>query len=274
MTMKKPYMISRFNGIDATTDPFLLGQEDPTKSSLSYNLRAKRGVKVARGGYQPVLLGTALKRPAIYFPPGAKAVIPCTKTGANIADSNMCCFGGREFTIEFWHRGSWYPKVRYIHEVPNLEFTNGGGAIDPKYHFIVEFYNATSVQRTNVRIWFITYTAGPTFLQNIWLCNTGFEMGDKWHHMCIKRDADGALWIQFDGAASVAMTKTQGTDASDIIEWNHVLNPSGAVHNLNPYRGYSYISGDCMSIAEFRIWKGFRFDYDVLADMNNQVAVA
>ena len=45
-----PMDIQGWEGVDYTTDPFILGKKAPNKSSLAFNYRAKQGVRVCRNG--------------------------------------------------------------------------------------------------------------------------------------------------------------------------------------------------------------------------------
>ena len=261
---KRPFNQIKFRGINNTDDPFLVGQTDPSLSAGGWNFRAEKGIRIGRGGYAFLAGQTDLKRSGVYFPYGAKAILPLTKEKANLADTFFLA-GESNFTIEFWYRTDYYPGTRYVCRAMDLNIDGN------TEHMNISFYQMATNHQTGIELKFITGSAGSYTQADYYY--EGIETDGTWHHIALKRDYSSGVDIQLDGGASAAMTAT--TASSDaLVDADSIFNVTSLIYNDNPLYGNHLEIGDHeLHIAEFRIWRGYRDDTDVLADMNVQVEV-
>ncbi|MFH2047762.1 MAG: hypothetical protein ABIK92_21765 [Pseudomonadota bacterium] len=272
-----PYSISNFAGVDATSDPFILGRKNPEAVSLSYNYRARKGgIRTVRGGYREVVTGTSFNRSGLYFPKNSEVTIPYVALGTAYNTCGMMALDKVDFTIEFWYKCNFRGQEYEIASNPYMR--NSTGAYK---HMRVAFYpvveSGSTLRITGVQVEFLTHdgTAGgsaATVTANVYYYET-IPTDGEWHHIAIARDTDGGMWLSIDDDTSYsAMTKNTGpaSDNESLIKSAHVANIGtafGGNGNVNSYPlfGACYQLGlDNGALAEWRMWGDYRSISEIL----------
>lgn len=253
---KRLVNITGFDGVDATTDPYVLGKDNQKKSVLSYNFRAKNGVRVGRFGYEPKIQGSVFTRSGIYFPYGAKAILPNTKLGSNLA-TNFYCAETTAFSIEFYYKGDFESFGRYVCHIP-CYFSSSAMS-----HMTVEFVASDEhAGETNLDLSFIVDDSG--YQECTYSFYDAFPMDGDWHHVAITRSSDGSTLVAYLDVDSTALdydTSSDGSTAAFPTADNFQEDQSEPL-----FYNHLQIGSSKLSIAEFRIWNDERSYAEIAAN--------
>jgi len=285
MTEKWVNMIG-WMGDDYTTDPYILGKnQEAPKSQISYNFRAKNGIRVARKGYEPVLDLTTdetgetatgrFRKSGAHFPYGAKAILPLTTT--DYIDSFYLASDvstwQKEFTIEVWVRTPYLVGERFIMNIPVEYDTSAitrhmslslaafspwtkGGSLRPILRLCVEEEAAPgTLHQVEIK------GEGDTFI----------KADGEWHHIALTR-ADGSdeIKMYFDADYKGLLDATPGTYDGEPFPKDSSFKEDAT----NPlYHNHLEIGDWDLDIAELRIWKTER-TYSEIEDNYNIELVA
>ena len=272
---EEPINVPGWMGVDFTTDAFLLGKKKEPKSSLAYNYRAKNGVRLGRGGFQPVLdidsTATAndqyFKKAGVYFPPGSCAILPIITTSYE----DTFCLASTDtvdqyaFTVEFWYRADYTAFNRTVCEIP----VNFAGATT---HFKIELFPQTAAsplsKTTYLRMYLaLSDEADPEVISSEnYVSRSEITTDGDWHHLAITRDETnpgGNVRMHIDGdATGVLMDPIVGTGDTRLP-----LSDSFATGLDGPAKyNYLKLGGDGISMCDFRIWSTDK-TADIAADM-------
>jgi hypothetical protein len=257
---EKPIPVSGWKGVDTTTDEFLLGQTDPTKSVLAYNYRVKNGVRVGRTGFTPVIdfaSSEYLKKSGVYFPPGSKAIFPHT----SIEYTNSFYLAGTqeapqtEFTIELWYRGIQNTEYTTFLDIP-VDFGTDINAQDVVSVVKLRFTPTTQPGQSSLQAFVMlgdNATAEVVGQQEYINAGVYVDLDDEWHHLAVymKSSDQANLYYVLDGGSEVTMAAQQTLTGYDYLAGNDTHKDS---HVSPKYYQHMEIGGDGISIAEFRIW--------------------
>jgi hypothetical protein len=264
-----PFSIHRFTGVDATSDPYLLGRETPTSASLAHNFRSRKGgARTLRGGYREVSPGSELNKSGLYFPAGSAVVFPYQLMPSAFNVCGMMATGGSSVAIEFWYKQGYSYYERYVCYNPYI-------IVDGYRHMGVVMYPVepdtstdAGTQSTGVRFEFVTTDGvGGSASGNAYKFD-GVPADGAWHHLAILREGDTTFKVYVDGSEAGSMKAV----ATDAVTSNNFPNYYELVHtpldqniNIYPLFGNCLVLGlDNGALAEFRIWDERRFPQDIL----------
>ena len=256
-----------WNGIDYTTDPFLLGKDDPSKSALAYNYRAKKGIRECRFGHTPIIdfaNGNPFRKSGVYFPPESYAVLPHTKDSYN---DTFYAAGATEFTLEFWFRAEYQAYDRTLCCIP-MDF---GSSIEN--HMCMKLIPRVGDDFRNTLIYFYMIMEDPETTGSIaqmpyWPTSTLVDLNGEWHHIAIYRYAGmDDCGYRLDGGDEVTMTLNSVNTGYDIVRDTTIKELHETPHMYN----YLKVGCDDVSMAEFRIWTKRRTAEEIAATMNTEL---
>lgn len=216
----EPVSVMGFTGVDATTDPVLLGRSDETKSSLAFNYRGDRGVKTGRKGYVAVTqFGSyRFKSAGVYFPYGARAVVPIVTTSyantfylaSDVSNEQT------EMTIEFWMKAEYRAFDRDVIYIP-VDMDSG-----TKHMKVSLSSSATLLGRQLLSVTLILEnSSGPH--EQVWiqpgiLQDDDIPTDDAWHHIAVvRKDGENNVELYVDNVQKSDLTPVPGSDYSDRI---------------------------------------------------------
>ena len=296
---EQPIDIIGYTGVDPTTDPYILGKKDNMRSALSYNYRAKNGIRSSRGGYQPVFQKGAtdptiipgydvssvgfFKKSGVYFPHGSKAILPHTSVDYN-GSFYLASTGASPqsaFSIEFWYKADYQAFDRTICKIP-INFSQSGDELTEHMH--VEFIPLISLGTVD------QWSLGKTLLkltlflgdggtpENVgqcsWISRSYIETDGEWHHIAITR-TDGSVTptVYRDGGDAMLMDMQFTVDTAFDGDEDFPLNATFQENHASPlYYNHIEIGGNEISLADFRIWSDARSAGEVLANYQTELA--
>jgi hypothetical protein len=259
---EKPIPVTGWKGVDTTTDEFLLGQQDPQKSSLAYNYRVKNGVRVGRKGYTPVIdfaSSVYPKKSGVYFPPGSKAILPHRSTG--FTDSFYMAgteeLPQTEFTVEFWYRGDFTDADREFCRIPvDFGTDDNGETVDSHMYF---YLKPSIVTPNTARLYGYIVLGDNTSgsenvrVQEYYKTSDEVLLDGEWHHIAIysKPSTKDDLFYILDGGTEQEMDGQNALSNHDQLIRSETYQDD---HASPHYYNHMEIGGSGLSIAEFRMW--------------------
>ena len=269
----KVFSIPGWSGVDNTTDPLILHQKDPTRSSLAYNYRAKNMIRKGRHGYQNVLTTGQtgyLKKSGLYFPDGAKAVLPHTKDSYLSPSFYLASDSqeSKEFSIEFWYKCDYQVYDRTICTIP-MNF----GAGKTK-HMTIEFSpiitgGASFYGKTYLVAYLLIGDDGTpeTVYQTSYISLATVPTDSEWHHISVVRASGGTMLMYVDEATAVVVS-AQDVQGGDAIIRNDTIEEQ---HSTPLMYNHLEIGSGGLRIADFRIWDVARSRSEILSDYDQEL---
>jgi len=252
-----------YEGVNYTTDPYVLGKKSPASSVLSYNYRADNGIRKARKGFETVV-DWSKKNPyvdteeyfgrfrgsGVYFPHGARAIVPVTD---HDFQNNFYMADQDDWTIEFWMKCEERPEIRVISEIPV-------GFINVTKHFQVFITKKPEdVRRTRLCIQFAGNNSGTP---DAIICQSpdafNVETDGKWHHYAILRDvAKGYPVVMIDGGslgAGSTHTMENYDGSSPQNTWDTLAEDDILAPDEPMFDNHLLLGGNEIHLAEWRMW--------------------
>lgn len=292
----QPNPIDGYDGIDARTDPLILGKNAPQRSVLSYNYRANKGVREVRPGQTSVIDfagGKYPKKSGIYFPPGAGAVIPLTtsdlvnsfylaSTDITTADLEYA------WTIEFWYRVDFLYKNLVVTEIPVWFGSPSAIYEHMKLTFEPQPGSAIDTGSYRVRIKFVTWDPANDTYGGVQQAEHYQPVATKadvmkfapadgiWHHFLMRRYEEGhadqgKIEVKIDnGTAQLLSYSGTGEDLDPMPDVGYYIRQRRSNGTLPvPWMATHFKIGDTgLSMAEFRVWRDRRTDAEITSTWN------
>ena len=276
---ENPQDIVGFSGVDNTTDPFVLGQRNPTKSCMALNYRAKNGVKQLRPRYVPILptgsTGT-FKKSGVYFPYNGRAILPhiSDKYDGTFYLASTETVPQIAFTVEFWYKGDYVTQNRDFCNIP-IDFQSA--TPDAASHMRAYTY---SIDEDNTKA-----TLGETWLgfdlavddsgtveEANFLGSAQIPMDGDWHHLAIIRTSIGGFAYYVDTALTGTLTIPDpaigGGEYDDPLPKDLQFKTEGS----SPlYYNHLVLGGDGLHLADFRIWSDQRTTTEISSNYTSEL---
>ena len=281
-----PKDIVGYSGVDDTTDPFVLGQKDPTKSSMSLNYRAKSGVKKMRPRYSPVLStgeSGCFSKSGVYFPYNSKAILPHTsdKYDGTFYLASTDTTSQKAFTIEFWYKCDYVPDTRDICNIP-VYFEPDDRyyatshmhvymkSVDDSYPWIPRLGDTFLCLQLTLESSPLLKAAQATFVSKTLTMPTDGE----WHHIAIKRGTTGGCSWYLDTVSKGSLTWQNPGALSQAFEGDRFATDTQfKTESLTPlYNNHLEIGSGNISIADFRIWSDERSASEIASYYKTELA--
>lgn len=277
-----PKDVVGFSGVDATTDPFVLGQKDPTKSCMALNYRAKNGVKQLRPRYAPVLTTGAtgtFKKSGVYFPYNGRAILPhiFDKYDGSFYLASTETVSQMAFTVETNIKGDYVTQGRDICKIP-VSFA--GTSLAVTSHLRIYTYSidadigSADLGKTYLGMDLAVDDSG-TVEKNVYLNGTELPLDSGWHHIAISRSSDGlSIKLYLDKVYKSAFTFNNSLSGTTEITGLEPLPKDSQFKTASSsplYYNHLALGGDSLHLADFRIWDDERTATEISANYDAEL---